>query len=113
MIDIVGSTVTITKGDSVRLTIQIVNQRGETYTPEEGDQIRFALKKSYTDEQPILLKTIPTDTLELYITSQETKALQAGKKVGAYKYDIELTKTDGTVDTIIPRADFIVLEEVY
>lgn len=62
--------------------------------------IRFALAKNYKGEsghEVLIEKTIPTDSLTFTLTSEETEQLE----YGTYKYDIELTHVDGTVDTFI------------
>ena len=69
-----------------------------------------ALKQRYEDRVPLLLKPIPNDTLRLRLESAETKRLRAGWV--PYVYDIQITFADGSVDTFIDRAKFIVTEEV-
>lgn len=113
MVTIKGTTIQITRGDSASIAVTIYNADGTVYHPAAGDSVRFAVKKNYDDPQPVILKTIPRDTMRLVLAPSDTKTLEAGQQRGRYHYDIELTKTDGTVDTFIPRADFIVLEEVY
>ena len=39
-----GSMISLTRGDTLRLTIGII-QNGEPYEPNPGDIVRFALKK--------------------------------------------------------------------
>lgn len=112
MADIQGTTITMTQGDSAVIKIQIFNSDGSEYIPSEGDRVRFALKKAYNDPEPLLIKEIPISTMELVLNPEDTKQLQAGVTRGKYKYDIELTRPGNVVDTFIPRADFIVLEEV-
>lgn len=107
-----GKKVTMTKGDTAILSIDILDGAA-TYTPQEGDTIRFALKKDYSDGEPLILKNIPISTMELRIDPEDTKPLDAGQKLGHYVYDIEITKADGTVNTVIPRGQWIILEEVY
>lgn len=113
MTTIKGTSVTMTKGDTVILAIGIVDTDGTPYVPRDGDSVRFALKKSYDSSTPLILKQIPLDTMELRIEPEETKKLDSGPARGKYVYDIELTKADGTVDTFIPRAEWLILEEVY
>lgn len=113
MVQINGKKVTMTKGDTVILSVGIVDTDGNTYTPQEGDRVRFAMKKRYSDVTPLILKEIPIDTMELRIDPADTKSLEAGDSRGRYCYDIELTKADGTVDTFIPRGEWLILEEVY
>ncbi len=55
-------------------------------------------------------KIIPHDSMNLRLESEETKLLKAGGL--PYVYDIEITMADGTVDTFIERAKFVVTEEV-
>lgn len=112
MVEITGTKITMIQGDSVTIKISIIDVNGDEYAPESGDRIRFAMKRNYTDPNPILVKEIPIDTMELVILPEDTKGLDAGLSKGRYKYDIELTKEDGTIDTFIPRADFVILEEV-
>lgn len=112
MVEVNGTTITITKGDTGFITVGIRNADGTPYTPAEGDVIRFAMKKNYSDATPLIEKNIPLDTMILRLDPEDTKDLEAGPGRGKYKYDIELTRVDGQVDTFIPRADFIVLEEV-
>lgn len=106
------NAITITQGDSGDVSIRIIDSDGQDYVPVEGDTVRFAVKKYYTDSEPLLVINVPIDTMILHFNPQDTKNLEAGPAKGRYKYDMELTRTGGLVDTFIPRADFIVLEEV-
>lgn len=88
-----NNMITVTKGDSFWATISI-----NDYEPDPNDEIRFALKSSLDDEeQPIIFKTIPTETMELKLDSADTKQLD----VGSYYYDVQITLTNGFVDTFI------------
>ena len=112
MVEVKGTTIAITRGDSAILQVQIFEADGSEYVPVEGDVVRFALKKNYNDPEPLLVKQIPITTMELLFMPEDTKGLEFGPIRGRYKYDVELTRASGLVDTFIPRADFIVLEEV-
>ena len=104
-----GNNITLTRGDS--LTIQLsLTKDGETYTPSEGSSIRFAMKRKYTDpdENVLLVKDIPIDTLVLEIEPEDTKPLTMKSK---YVYDIQLTDETGRVDTFI-KGIFTIGEEV-
>ena len=104
-----GTTITLTRGDTLRLKVDIVERDGITpYRPVEGDKIRFAMKSNYNDPKPILVKDIFTDTLELVLEPEDTKALEFGK----YVYDIQLTRADGQVDTFITKSTLKLTEEV-
>lgn len=115
MVNVQGTTITMTRGDT--LVVLVSMKRGtQTYTPTAEDSIRFALKRpnmtqnrgSYIDTDPIISKTIPYDTCQLRLEPTDTKNLQFGE----YVYDIEITMEDGTVDTFIPQAKFILAPEV-
>ena len=109
MVTVVNNTIKLVRGDTVEVPVTIRLRNGEEYVPSEGDVIRFALKESYGDNVPVLIrKVLPNDTLILRLESCETEELTARKP---YVYDMELTAANGYVDTFI-RGMFIVLEEV-
>ena len=67
MVRIHDNRIVMTRGDTLKTKINIVDADGNEYVPVEGDVIRFALKKDYSDPSPILTKTIPNDTLILHL----------------------------------------------
>lgn len=109
MIKIEGTTIFLTRGDSLYTDITIKNPDGTDYIPQAGDSVRFAMKKKYQDEEPLILKDIPTESMLLYLEPADTKELAFGK----YVYDIELTKENGDVLTFICEAEFNIAKEVY
>ncbi len=93
-----GTNITLTRGDTLMVQLSL-ERNGETYTPQQGDSIRFAMKRKYTDDDSTaLVKTVPTDTLVLEIEPDDTKELPMNKK---YVYDIQLTDAQGHVDTFV------------
>ena len=96
MYRIEGNTISLTRGDSFFCTLTL-KKNGQTYTPAQGDVIRFAMKKNYNSPTVLIEKTIPNDTLLLHLLPADTKQLQTGR----YVYDIELTDDSGEVDTFI------------
>ena len=111
MYKVSGTTITLTRGDTFIATVEmhIGTKDGEEYIPNAGDNVRFALKRRYEDKEPLILKNIPLDTLELRLEPEDTKPL----KFGDYVYDVELTTETGIVDTFIHEADFILAREVH
>ena len=98
MLKIDGHRITLTRGDTLTLTLTL-KKNNQTYTPVEGDVIRFALAQGYVTDPAYSLKkelTIPNDTLTFTLTSADT-ALEYRD----YNYDIQITHSDGTVDTFI------------
>lgn len=114
MFEVDGTNIKLTRGDSFYCQLT-VNQGEDPYVFQEGDELRFALKRklmtpgggNYADCEALITKTIPTDTLILALAPADTKAL----KFGSYDYDIQLTFADGAVDTFI-NGDFEILPEV-
>lgn len=99
MIRVNGNKIRMTRGDSLCASV-VIKRNGETYTPVEGDRIRFAMSKAYKSEnryELLLTKEIPYDTLLLELYPEETADLE----YGTYNYDIEMTSLDGRVDTFI------------
>lgn len=109
MVRVNGTTITMTRGDTLTVQIAINKADGTPYEPEQGDAVRFALKKDYSDKAPLIMKTIDIEDLCLTLVPNDTKKLAFGD----YVYDIELTQEDGTVDTFVAKARFKITEEVY
>lgn len=107
MYKINGTAVTLTKGDSFYCQISL-KKNGTAYTPDPEDVIRFAMKKTAFDTTALITKVIPNDTLILHLDPADTKQLQTGK----YVYDMEITFSDGDVDTFINQAEFTLVPEV-
>ena len=99
--------ITLTRGDSLPLQFGL-KINGEPYTPDPEAVIRFAMKAKYTDEEPVLVKNIPVDTIRLDIEPADTKDLPMKK---TYVYDIELTDENGYVETFV-EGKFTIAEEV-
>ena len=104
-----GTTISLTRGDTLRVTIDIFNPDGTVYEPITGDSIRFALKKAYRDSNPLIYKDISTADRILYISPEDTKTL---KQPSEYVYDIQMTHANGDIDTFIANAKFRITEEV-
>lgn len=103
-----NNKITLTKGDSFYSVINVVSSTSrEPYVPEEGDEIRFAMKKNYSDAECLIEKDIDTEDLILHLAPGDTKSLE----VGDYVYDIQLTTASGDVDTFIV-AKLVLTKEV-
>ena len=109
MVSVNGTTIEMTRGDSLTVQIGINNADGTPYVPSQGDVVRFALKKDYSDKSPLIIKTVDVGDLLLKLLPSDTKQLPYGD----YVYDVELTQEDGTVDTFVAKARLKLSEEVY
>lgn len=115
------STIYLTRGDTARIEINIWQGQGEDARPyemQDGDSLRFALKtaeyvgvryRELKNTEPLIIKDINPETKILELDPEDTKSLGFGD----YLYDIELTMADGTVDTFIADADFVLTTEVH
>ena len=108
MYTIKKTAITLTRGDTLKAQISITDKEGNPYEPKEGDTVRFAMKKEYSDEDVLIFKEIPMDTLILTLEPEDTKELD----FGTYVYDIQLTTAAGEVDTFITKASLTLTEEV-
>jgi len=115
MIEVTGTTIKMTRGDTLWVQVGI-EQDGEPYIPKDGDVVRFYLKHeplngkrtAYKDPEPLITKNVPITTMVLSLEPEDTKPLDFGN----YKYDLEITLSDGRVDTFINNADLTLLPEV-
>ena len=104
-----GTDIYLTRGDTLYLEITINRQDGTEYEIQEGDKVRFAMKKRISDVTPVLVKEIDPESLVMKIFPEDTKSLPMKSE---YYYDIELTQANGDVSTFI-SGKFIVMEEVH
>lgn len=102
------TTITMTRGDTLKLTVNLMDASGAPYIPQEGDAMRFACKKDYSDTEVLIEKDIPMDTMLLHLEPSDTKPLDFGD----YVYDMQITFANGDVDTFIDKAIFRLTEEV-
>lgn len=100
MFEVHGTRITLTRGDSALLAIDLYKD-DELYVLQDGDVVRFALKQ-YTEEENCLVRKPLTVDAEgnfiLEIEPSDTKTLPFNT---TYKYDIELTTAQGKVHTFI------------
>ena len=97
MIKIDGTTITMTRGDTLSLTVNIYDQEGHAYAPDPGDAIRFAMKKDYEDAEPLIIKSIDPADFQLIVEPEDTKALE----YGLYLYDVVLTSASNKIYTLL------------
>ena len=108
MLYIDDKTIKLTRGDTARLTVPIINlaNNGE-YTMESGDILYFTVKKTAKDSDFLFQKSV-TGSNSIHIKPEDTANLSFGK----YKYDVQLTTATGDVYTVIEPSAFEVMEEI-
>lgn len=100
-----GTKLAMVRGDSESITVQC------TPSFSTGDTIYFTVRQ--TVEDPIVLQKIVTEfdndgKAVIIISPSDTESLDFDD----YVYDIQLTKADGTVTTLIEPDRFRIKEEV-
>lgn len=113
MVVINGTTISMIRGDTAKIHVEITNPDGTEYVVQEHDVIRFAVKKKFTDDEVLIHRLVDNETGLLVIEPEDTEDLEMGNGCGTkgqYVYDIQITQVDGTVDTFI-RGVLKLLEE--
>ena len=106
MLKVENNTISLTRGDSAFLNVEITNDEGETYELEQGDVCEFTVKK-YTSSENVLIKKEVING-EIRISPDDTRMLN----YGPYVYDVQVTMANGDIATVIPPTTFNVMEEV-
>ena len=95
----------IIRGDTAEFMVDILNRDDTPYELQEGDEVVFSVKnKTSNDDRELIRKNGPYVRIE----SSDTSDLPFGK----YYYDVQVRFADGSIDTIIPRNVFEIMEEV-
>lgn len=106
-----GTDISLVRGDSATITVSCVDTT-ETIIPlTTSDIVYFTVKRSINDIVIVIQKII-TVFLEgkaiISLTHTDTKDL----KYISYMYDVQLTRANGEVTTIIQPSKFIITGEV-
>ena len=106
-----GKNIHMIRGDTEALQVKLQKEDGTPYFLEEGDIIYFTVKRSpRTDKKEIqkIVTEFVDGVAHIEIKPEDTKELTSRK----YQYDIQWTKADGTVKTIVPVSNFVIEEEI-
>lgn len=87
----------------------VINNDKSIYQVQSGDIINFGMKKNYSDAECIIEKTINIDTLTLILEHEDTKGLE----IGAYYYDIQITKAENNEVNTFMSGIINITNEVY
>ena len=102
---------TMIRGDSESITISVINEDGTESLLEHGDTIYFTVKKQVGVEKKAIQKVItifPNNTAIIDIEPEDTNDLPFGE----YVYDVQLSKANGKVITVIQPNRFTISGEV-
>lgn len=98
---VVGTTLTMPQGDSETLKISCADSDGVAIPFVTGDTIYFSVKTKLSDTAYAFQKIVTTFTdgsAIIYINPSDTESLSYNKD---YLYDIQLTRADGTITTLV------------
>lgn len=107
MIMIENNEISMTKGDTVYIKVDIVYSNNDDYELKKGDSLTLSVKKYADDIEYIFQKNI-TDTDIIIINPEDTINLTSGR----YVYDVQLNTKDEEVFTVIPCNYFYIMEGV-
>lgn len=105
-----NNMITITRGDTFEAPLHIHDCLNDTYTPGGDEIIRFALKSSYRDKTPLIIKQIDPHLLFVRLEASETEQLRA--RTVPYVYDVEIRTPDNSRVVTIISGELYVKEEV-
>lgn len=88
-----------TRGDTGLYTVSLYDEEGTEYIPDATETLTFYLMKKDCDDvsEALLVKNIPTDTMQLELEPQDTENLA----VGTYAYRVKLIDEYGHKYTVI------------
>ena len=106
-----GTNISMTRGDSEAIKVTVKDTLGNIIPLITGDTIYFTVRENILSTTKIIEKII-TDFDDgkalININPQDTNDL----RFASYVYDIQLTKENGTVKTIIPPSQLRITGEV-
>lgn len=106
-----GTHITMTRGDSETITVNMRNRDGEQVSFVDGDIIYMTVKDNLKTDEKIFQKMITEFTdgkADIDILPEDTSDI----RVKSYVYDIQLTREDGSVTTIIKPSDLTIEGDV-
>lgn len=106
MLIITRNRISLTRGDTAVLQIELRNSKNEIYHIRDGDELVFTLKKTTSTDTILIRKCAVEMTVKLY--PEDTKDMI----YGMYTYDIQLKKENGEICTVVPPSIFEIMEEV-
>lgn len=100
MLNIHDNIVEFTRGDTVKLTVNLRHNDGYPYKMQLGDTLTMTIRKSL--DTPILAQ-VTSDSNTIQLTPEQTKQLEPG----VCCYDVELRTQSGEVHTVVGITDML------
>ena len=107
MLKVSNGVVTLTRGDTARLSVDLTGQDGTAYEMAAGDTLVLTVKRSAADADALISKELKGSSA-FVLDPSDTSGLAYGR----YRYDVQLTTAGGDVCTVCGPSAFVVGEEV-
>ena len=108
MFRVSNNNISLIRGDSGIFALAVKDTDGKDVELSVDDQLTFTVRRTAKSPLIVIQKQIEPLSTTINIKPADTASLP----FGAYVYDVELSRSDGFVDTIIPPHEFLLLEEV-
>lgn len=105
-IDTEKMMICLTRGDTASIVFSAVDEDGNAYSPQEGDELRFAVAKKVGADPLFEIPSVMLNDADEFWTITIQPAHTNPLKFDDYAFDVQLTH-DGEVDTIIGVTDEI------
>lgn len=110
--DISGTTLTMTRGDTETLTVSCTDSRNQPVKFKTGDVVYFSVKENIYDENYIFQKQVLSFTHDgkciVDIESTDTNGLL----FKSYIYDLQVKRGNGSVKTLVKPSTLTLTTEV-
>ena len=106
-----GTELSMVRGDTEEILVGMKEKDGEAIAFIDGDTVYFTIKTSiYTDVKSLqkVVTTFDDGKALILIDANDTKS----KEYGLYRYDIQLSRANGKVTTLVEDSPFIIKGEV-
>ena len=114
MLSIKNGKISLTRGDSASICVNLVDASGKQYEMRTGDTLTLTVKERAEDDSAQLLQVV-SNTNTIKLAPSDTKNIQPA----SYSCDIQLETSEGDIFTVVgattksTRLDnFIILPEV-
>lgn len=107
MITMEDGVISLTRGDTAYLSLNLTNDEGEPYEFKDGDKVTLTVKQDYEDTENYLFQKIVEGGDTIVIEPSDTKPYEYGR----YVYDVQVNTAVGEVFTVIGPNTFKITKE--
>lgn len=108
MLKVSRNKISLTRGDTAYLKLDITDENGDSYELSDGDTIYFRIAEYGTSGRLLLEKTVNTESLTLELKPEDT----CGLEFRTYRYEVEVVTESGEHFTVIENAQIEITVEL-